>query len=117
MFKLTLIFAVISQLFFALAGGAEEKKPNVLIFLADDLGYGDPGFMGSTLAETPNLDRFAEQNMVFTSAYAPAPHCSPSRAGILTGQYPARLHITIWIGGKKPAEYKNMHLPEQKKFL
>ncbi len=95
----------------------KADRPNIVIFLADDLGYGDPGFMGSTLAETPNLDRFAEQNMVFTSAYASAPHCSPSRAAIMTGQYPARLHITVWIGEENPTEYKNLRLPEQKRFL
>ena len=94
-----------------------ERPPNVVIFLADDLGYGDLGYTGSTLAETPNIDAFAKQGMVFTSGYAPASHCSPSRAAILTGQYPARLHITTWIGGKKDTEYENMRIPEQKKFL
>jgi len=111
-------------LFLALCGRgglhAEEKlsrKPNIVFFLVDDLGYGDLGYSGSTLAETPNIDRFARQNMVFTSGYVPAPHCSPSRAGIVTGQTPARLHITVWIGNHGQREYKNLELPVQRTFL
>lgn len=93
------------------------SQPNILFFLVDDLGYGDLGCTGSTLAETSNIDSFREQSMFFSNGYAAAAHCSPSRAAIMTGQYPARLHITVWIGGKKPPTYKNVSLPIQKNFL
>ncbi|NQY33124.1 MAG: sulfatase-like hydrolase/transferase, partial [Coraliomargarita sp.] len=94
-----------------------EQKPNILVFLVDDLGCGDLGVTGSTFAETPHLDQFAEEATRFTDAYAPAAHCSPSRAAMMTGQYPARLHITTWIGGKKATEYKGLGLPKQKRYL
>lgn len=79
------------------------KKPNIVFILADDLGWADSGFMGSEFYETPNLDRLAADGMVFTNAYAAAPICSPSRAAILSGKYPARLHLTDWIPGNPPA--------------
>jgi arylsulfatase A len=94
-----------------------SEKPNIVFFLVDDLGYGDLGYSGSQLAETPHLDAFAENNLIFSSAYASSPHCSPTRASIVTGQYPARLHITVWIGGNKATTYEGMELPRQKQFL
>ncbi|MFU8848324.1 MAG: sulfatase [Opitutales bacterium] len=96
---------------------SDPTRPNVVFFLADDLGYGDLGFTGSTLAETPHLDAFARDNLFFTDAYAASPHCSPTRASIVTGQYPGRQHLTVWIGGKKTTEYKGLQLPEEKRFL
>ncbi|MEI8290174.1 MAG: sulfatase [Verrucomicrobiota bacterium] len=74
-------------------------KPNIIFILADDLGWTDLGCFGSKYYETPNLDRLASQGMRFTDAYSSCTVCSPSRASILTGQYPARLHITDWIPG------------------
>ncbi len=70
------------------------SKPNVILFLADDLGYMDSSVYGSEYYETPNLERLADHSVVFTNAYAPSPQCSPSRAGILAGKYPARLRLT-----------------------
>lgn len=99
------------------AGEPELARPNVVFFLVDDLGYGDLGYTGSTLAETPHIDSFAAENLVFTNAYAASPHCSPTRASIVTGQYPGRLHITVWIGGNKATEYEGLMLPEEKKYL
>ncbi|MHC4501255.1 MAG: sulfatase-like hydrolase/transferase, partial [Planctomycetota bacterium] len=69
-------------------------KPNIVFILADDLGWHQLGCYGSTFYETPNLDRFAKEGMRFTDAYAAAPVCSPTRASIMTGKYPARLHLT-----------------------
>ena len=69
---------------------------NFVILLVDDLGWADLGCYGSDLHQTPNIDRFAEESLVFTEAYAAAPVCSPTRASIMTGKYPARLHITVW---------------------
>jgi len=65
----------------------------------DDLGWTDLGCMGSSYYETPNIDRLASQGMKFTDAYAAAPVCSPTRASILTGKHPARLHLTDFIPG------------------
>jgi arylsulfatase A-like enzyme len=73
-----------------------QRQPNVVFILADDLGWSDLGCYGSDLHETPHLDRFAAQGLRFTNAYAASPVCSPTRASILTGKYPARLHMTIW---------------------
>jgi arylsulfatase A-like enzyme len=78
---------------------AASARPNIIFFLIDDLGYGDLGCYGNRFAETPNIDRLAREGMRFTNAYASAPVCSPSRASILTGQSPARLHLTQWIPG------------------
>jgi len=86
-----------------LAAGAEQPaaRPNIVFVLADDMGWTDLGCCGSKFYETPNIDRLAAQGMRFTDAYSACTVCSPSRACILTGQYPARLHITDWIAGHK----------------
>jgi arylsulfatase A-like enzyme len=82
-----------------------------VFFLVDDLGWKDLGCYGSTFYETPNIDRLAAQGMRFTSAYAACPVCSPTRASIMTGKYPARLGVTDWIGApQKPTAYRE-HLP------
>lgn len=78
-----------------------KKKPNIVFILADDLGWTDLGCYGSEFYETPNIDRLAQQGMKFTDAYAACPVCSPTRASILTGKYPARLHITDYIPGRE----------------
>jgi arylsulfatase A-like enzyme len=75
-------------------------RPNFLFILIDDLGWRDLGCYGSSFYETPNLDRLAQQGMRFTRAYASCPVCSPTRASIMTGKYPARVGITQWIGGR-----------------
>jgi len=79
-------------------GAAKDRNapPNFVFILVDDLGWADIGCYGSDLHETPNIDRLARQGMRFTDAYAAAPVCSPTRASIMTGKCPARLHITIW---------------------
>lgn len=66
-------------------------KPNIVLINCDDLGYGDVGCYGSTLNKTPNIDRLAREGIRFTDFYAPAPVCTPSRAGMLTGCYPKRI--------------------------
>ena len=66
------------------------QKPNIVLLLIDDLGFKDVGYMGTPYYETPNIDRLAGQGMVFTSAYANAPNCLPSRACLMTGQYTPR---------------------------
>jgi len=79
--------------------GRPSGKPNFVFFLVDDLGWTDVGCYGSTFYETPNIDKLARQGMRFTNAYAACPVCSPTRASILSGKYPARLHLTDWIPG------------------
>ncbi len=78
------------------AAGTPPKRPNIVFVLADDLGWSDLACYGSTVHETPNLDRFAQRCVRFTDAYAAAPVCSPTRASLMTGKSPARLHMTIW---------------------
>ncbi|MFP6573797.1 MAG: sulfatase [Pirellulaceae bacterium] len=73
-----------------------EARMNVVFILVDDWGYADAGIQGSDFFETPNIDRFARQGLRFTQAYAAAPICSPTRAAIMTGKFPARLDMTIW---------------------
>ncbi|MEM7130196.1 MAG: sulfatase [Chloroflexota bacterium] len=73
------------------------SKPNILFILIDDLGWKDLSCYGSTFYETPNLDRLAANGMRFTNAYAACPVCSPTRASLLTGKYPATVGITNWI--------------------
>jgi len=81
------------------AAASNSKRPNIVVFLIDDMGWGDLGCYGDTFHETPNIDQLARESMKFTNAYAGAPVCSPSRAAILTGKAPARLHLTQWIPG------------------
>ncbi|MBI3847884.1 MAG: sulfatase [Planctomycetes bacterium] len=73
------------------------RRPNVVLILADDLGWRDLGCTGSTFYETPAIDHLAAQGMRFTQAYAACSVCSPTRASILTGKYPARLHLTNYL--------------------
>lgn len=97
--KQNLILFLSAAIFFLSCKEDEpERKPNVLFILADDLGYHDLSFTGSKYYETPNIDGLAGEAMVFTSGYAACQVCSPSRASILTGKFPARHGITDWIG-------------------
>jgi arylsulfatase A len=107
-----------------LAWAAPAPDLNVVFFLVDDLGWTDLGCYGSDYYETPHIDRLASQGMRFTDAYAAFCVCSPTRASILTGKYPGRLHITHAIpiqgaeryGGElplvEPIDRKNLPLEE-----
>jgi len=79
-----------------------EKPLNFVFILADDLGWRDLGCYGSPFYETPNVDRLAGEGMRFTNAYAACPVCSPTRASILSGKYPARMDTTDWFGAPQP---------------
>ena len=68
----------------------QQAKPNIVFILIDDMGWRDVGFMGSTYYETPAIDQLAAQGVVFTSAYANAPNCAPTRASLMSGQYTHR---------------------------
>lgn len=93
-----------------------DEKPNFLFILADDFGWSQLGCYGSDFYETPNIDRLAAQGMRFTDAYAACPVCSPTRASIMTGRYPGRLHLTDFIpGGNYPHEKYTQ--PKWQKYL
>ena len=83
----------------------DPARPNVVFFLADDLGQRDLGCYGSTFYETPNLDRLAREGARFTNAYATCPVCSLTRASIMSGQWPQRTGITDYIGAAAPAQW------------
>lgn len=74
------------------------KKPNIVFILIDDMGWMDLTCQGSEFYETPNIDSLARDGMVFSDAYAACPVCSPTRASIMSGKYPARIGLTHYIG-------------------
>ncbi len=91
----------------AASPGRAAARPNFLVILCDDLGYGDLGCYGHPTIRTPNLDRLAAQGMRCTDFYSAAPVCSPSRAGLLTGRTPSRAGVYDFI-----SEGNVMHLPD-----
>lgn len=105
------------------------RRPNVIFFLMDDMGWMDSTVYGSRYYDTPNMERLAKRSMMFTDAYAANPLCSPTRASILTGKYPARLGITAPLGHLPPlppdtllmprvgSRFQKMLFPESKRFL
>ena len=74
-----------------------QNKHNIVLFLIDDLGWSDLSCQGSTYYQTPNIDLLAEQGVRFTDAYAACAVCTPTRAAIMTGKYPARTLMTEWL--------------------
>jgi arylsulfatase A len=99
------LFAVAALVMLAPVLAAQSRRPNVVIILADDLGYGDTACYGHPAIRTPNLDRVAAQGIRFTSFYSASPVCSPSRVGLLTGRNPNRAGVYDWIieNGERPA--------------
>ncbi len=90
----------------------QQDKVNFVFILIDDLGWKDLSSYGSTFYETPSIDRLASSGMRFTDAYASAPVCSPTRASILTGKYPATLKLTDWIAGRKQWLWAKLLVPQ-----
>ena len=80
---------------------AETNRPNIILILTDDMGFGDIGCYGGKFAPTPHLDRMAKEGIRFTQYYSASPICSPSRTGLLTGMYPARWRITSYLQTRK----------------
>ena len=101
---------------FTAAAHAAPPRPNVVLILADDLGWTDLACYGSDLHETPHLDALASGGMKFTQNYSACTVCSPTRAALMTGKYPARLRITDWIPGAMPDNPKLL-VPDWTKFL
>lgn len=85
----------------ALAAESTKTRPNIVLILTDDMGFGDIGCYGGKFAPTPNIDRMAREGIRFTQYYSASPICSPSRTGILTGMYPARWRITSYLQTRK----------------
>jgi len=113
---------IITTLIIALfmASGCKSLKngspPNIVFILADDLGYSQLGCYGSNFYKTPNIDKLAQEGMRFTNAYAAAAICSPTRASIMTGKYPARLQLTDFIAGNNRNDYP-LSQPDWQKYL
>jgi arylsulfatase A len=89
---------------------AAGSRPNILLVLADDLGYGDLGCFGAKDIRTPNLDRFAAQGIRFTSCYAGHANCSPSRTALMTGRTPTRVGIRNWIPQDSPVHVRRSEI-------
>ncbi|MEM7015677.1 MAG: sulfatase-like hydrolase/transferase, partial [Verrucomicrobiota bacterium] len=100
---------------FAGIAAAAPLKPNIVVILCDDLGYGDLACYGHPHIQTPNLDQMAKDGIRYTSFYSAAPVCSPSRVGLLTGRSPNRAGVYDWIPAakvdtKRPDAREQVHL-------
>ena len=88
-----------------------DKNPNILIFLTDDLGYGDLGCYGNTIISTPNIDKLAEEGVRFTDFHSAGTVCSPSRGSLLTGRHPYRIGFYYILGGGAHLRAEETTLP------
>ncbi len=104
----TLIFSLLLASCQEQKEAIEPKQPNILFILADDYGYHDLSGTGSNFYETPNIDRIAKEGMTFTNGYATCQVCSPSRASIMSGKFPARHGITDWIGAPTGTDWRKV---------
>ena len=112
-----LILITITMLLFFEVQAQKQKpacgkgKPNIVFFVVDDLGWTDLGCYGSDFYQTPNIDKLASKGVKFTNAYSACTVCSPSRAALMSGKYPARINCTDWIEGWKSPTAK-LKVPE-----
>ena len=134
----SLLLGVLAILFLSCESNAEKGPPNIVFVLTDDLGFNDLSSYGSTIINTPNLDKLASEGALLNSYYSPQAVCSASRAAILTGSYPNRIGFSGALGpnskkginpnellisemlkdkGYKTAVYGKWHLGDNKKFL
>lgn len=103
---------LVASLLVAAAQGEAADKPNFVLIFADDLGINDLSCYGRKDQPTPNLDRMAAEGIRITCGYCSQPICSPSRAGIMTGKWPARLHITTFLPGRADAKSQKVLHPK-----
>lgn len=96
------VLALVAATAVAAHAAEHRRPPNVILILMDDMGWRDVGFMGNTFIETPNLDGLAKSGVVFSQAYASAPNCAPTRACLLSGQYPPRHGIYTVVDPRQP---------------
>lgn len=111
-----LIAAAICLILLTIQLHGATARPNIVFFFADDLGWTGLRCFGSDLYETPHLDRLAKDGIKFTDAYSACTVCSPSRAAVMTGKYPARLHLTDFIAGQN-RPFAKLQIPEWHKWL
>ncbi|MFT4688750.1 MAG: arylsulfatase A [Limisphaerales bacterium] len=95
------------------AKSSPARSLNVIFFLVDDLGQRDVGCYGSRFHETPAIDQLAKEGVLFNNAYSTCHVCSPSRASILTGKYPARTDLTEWLRGRPERKFEKLHSAEK----
>ncbi|WP_075590092.1 sulfatase [Labilibacter marinus] len=111
--KNVLLFVVLVA---SLVACKTEEKPNVVLIVVDDLGWTDVACYGSDFYQTPNVDKLAADGMKFTNGYAACTVCSPTRAAIMSGKYPATINCTDWISGhKKP--WAKMAIPSWTEYM
>ena len=112
------IVALVAGLsYIAPAPAAQTRPPNIIFILADDLGVNDLGVYGRKEHRTPHLDRLAAEGLRFTTAYVASPICSPSRAALMTGRAPARLHLTTYIPGRPDTPSQKLLHPPMRQQL
>lgn len=112
---------LINNLYFVITAASAfqlqaQQKPNVILIVVDDMGWKDLGVYGSDFHRTSQIDNFAKDGVLFTNAYAACTVSSPTRASLMTGKYPAKLHLTDWIEGHKMPNAK-LQVPDWKMFL
>ena len=93
------LLSLVGLMILTSCANSQEKKPNVILFLVDDLGWTDLGSFGSDLYQSPNVDKLAAEGVRFTNSYSACTVCSPTRSAIVTGKYPAT-HACQLIGLK-----------------
>jgi len=111
-----LLLASLFAIAAAAVSNAADRPPNVILILIDDMGWTDLSCYGSTFYETPNIDLLAASGMRMTSGYSACTVCSPTRAAVMTGKYPARLHITDWIAGHN-RPFAKLNVPDWWQYL
>jgi arylsulfatase A-like enzyme len=111
-FSLACALAVVALTAFVSAAEPAARKPNVIIFLSDDVGWGEYGFQGSKDIPTPNIDSIATNGVRFTNGYVSGPYCSPTRAGLMTGRYQTRFGHEFNGGGGAGAKGFGLPLSE-----
>ena len=117
--RFALILGAFTAVLLPRLSAAEAKAvrpPNVIVMLIDDMGMTDLSCYGSKFYESPAIDQLAKDGVRFTQGYSACTVCSPTRAALLTGKYPARLHLTDWIAGHERPHAK-LKIPEWQKFL
>lgn len=110
--KVWIVFAFV----FSCTQEKKVEQPNVVIILVDDLGWTDLTCFGSDFYQTPNVDKLANDGVKFTNSYSSCTVCSPTRASVMTGKYPAKLHLTDWIEGHK-YPWAKLKVPDWKMYL
>lgn len=115
-----LVILLVAMLYSIGASSSAGNAPNIVLILADDLGYGDVGAYGANLIQTPNIDTLASQGVRLTHFYTSGNVCTPSRAGLLTGKYPIRTGLadrTLSVGDKRGLKQEEITLAEELKRL